>query len=238
MRYRRALITGASRGLGRALAFDLARRGVALVLVARTESDLNVLAATLRERHPGLEVTTVVSDLCHAGERDALLDRIDTGALVADVLINNAGTGSYKPFLEGTRYEIEQAVTMNATVPMLLAHAMLPAMQSLRRGYIINIASDLSRRPLAKMATYVAAKHALLGFSHSLLREAKPYGVKVTAVLPGIIDSAFNGSTEGSKDATWALQPSELASQITALLDTPEHLLVDELAVHPMQQDF
>ncbi len=238
LRYRSALITGASRGLGKALALNLAARGVSLVLVARSAPDLNALRDTVRAQHPNLSVTTAAADLSDPSEREDLLDQIANGTLAAEVLINNAGAGSYKPFLESSREEIEQTIALNTTAPMLLAHAMLPSMQRARCGYIINIASDLARRPLAKMVAYVAAKHALLGFSHSLLREAKPFGIKVTAVLPGIIDSAFNGSVEGSKDVTWAMKPNELAAQISALLDTPEHLLIDELAVHPMQQDF
>lgn len=237
-RYRSALITGASRGLGRALALNLAARGISLTLVARSETDLNELRDTLHAAAPNLAVELVVTDLADSSARALLLDRIASGEIKADVLINNAGIGSYRPFLEGSRDEIVRSMELNATAPMLLAHAMLPAMQANRVGYIINVASDLSRRPLAKMTAYVAAKHALLGFSHSLLREAKPFGIKVTAVLPGIIDSTFNGGVEGSKDVTWALRPSELAAQIAALLDTPEHLVIDELAVHPMQQDF
>lgn len=237
-RYRSALITGASRGLGRALAMNLAHRGIALTLVARSASGLDNLRGTLRAAHPGLPVELVTADLADTTSRAGLLDQIASGAISADILINNAGIGSYAPFLDGTRDEIIRSLELNVTTPILLAHAMLPAMQTKRVGYIINIASDLARRPLANMTAYVAAKHALLGFSHSLLREAKPFGVKVTAVLPGIIDSTFNGGIEGSKDATWALRPAELATQISALLDTPEHLVIDELAVHPMQQDF
>jgi short-subunit dehydrogenase len=103
---------------------------------------------------------------------------------------------------------------------------------------IVNIASDLARRPLANMAPYVAAKHGLLGFSASLLREVKSHGVKVSTVLPGIIDSAFNGAVQGSKDEAWALSCDMLASRIADLLELPGSVVIDELVIHPLHQDF
>jgi short-subunit dehydrogenase len=103
---------------------------------------------------------------------------------------------------------------------------------------IINIASDLARRPLANMAPYVATKFGLLGFSGSLLREARAHGVKVSAVLPGIIDTAFNGAQEGSKQEAWALRAKVLACQVVDLFELPENVVIDELTIHPLHQDF
>ena len=83
-----------------------------------------------------------------------------------------------------------------------------------------------------------ACKHGLLGFSGSLLREAKAHGIKVSTVLPGIIDTAFNGALEGSEEETWALRASALADQVLTLFALPENIVIDELTIHPLQQDF
>jgi short-subunit dehydrogenase len=105
-------------------------------------------------------------------------------------------------------------------------------------GHIVNVGSDLARRPLANMAVYAAAKHGLAGFSHSLLREVKQAGVKVSLVNSGIVDTDFGGAAEGSRDAHWSLQPADLAQLIVQLIEQPGNVVVDELSVHPLGQDF
>ena len=122
---------------------------------------------------------------------------------------------------------------------MLLSHALLPGMIARRRGAIVNVASDLARRYLANMAPYVATKFGLLGFSGSLLREVKQHGIKVMAVLPGIVDTGFGGGAEGSRDESWALRPAALAAQIAGLLELPDNVVIDEVTIHPLhQQDY
>ena len=88
------------------------------------------------------------------------------------------------------------------------------------------------------MAPYVATKFGLLGFSGSLLREARAHGIKVSTGLPGIVDTAFNGAQESSKDERWALRSAALAGQVVALLELPENVVVDELTIHPVHQDY
>jgi 3-oxoacyl-[acyl-carrier protein] reductase len=228
-----ALITGASRGLGAALAGELASRGYRLLLVARSGAELQTLAQTLRARH-GVNVTAFAADLT---DPDAL-QRCAAQALSqgdVDVLINNAGTGRYQPLEQWTPREIAECTALNLTAPMLLAHALVPAMVARRRGMVVNIASDLARRYLANMAPYVATKFGLLGFSGSLLREVKQHGVKVTAVLPGIVDTGFGGGAPG-RDERGALNPEQLAAQIAELLELPPHMVLDEVTLHPLQQ--
>lgn len=99
-----------------------------------------------------------------------------------------------------------------------------------------NVASDLARRYLAKMAPYVATKFGLLGFLGSLLREVKDHGVKVTNVMPGIVDTAFGGGAQGSRDESWALRPAALATQIAELMELSDNAVLDELTIHPLKQ--
>jgi len=236
-RYDTALVTGASRGLGAALAEVLLQRGLRVLLAARSSGDLQALAAALNARHEGraewlsIDLSQPAGLPAFAAEATARLGQVD-------VLVNNAGIGSYKPLAEWSAQEVAECVNVNLLAPMLLSQALLPGWVARRRGMVIHVASDLARRPLANMAPYVASKFGLLGFSGSLLREVKAHGVKVTSVLPGIIDTAFNGAVPGSKEETWALRPAELAERIADLLNLPEHVVIDELTIHPMQQDF
>jgi short-subunit dehydrogenase len=235
--YERALVTGASRGLGAALARELLARGYRVMMVARSGQDLHreidALPAERRER-----AECMVCDLADPRAAEALVGAVQARFGDLDVLINNAGAGAFKPLVHWSADELAAGVHLNLLAPMLLARAVLPGMTARRRGMIVNIASDLARRPLANMAPYVAAKHGLLGFSSSLLREVKAHGIKVSAVLPGIIDSAFDGAAPGSKDEAWALDCDALAGRIADLLELPGSMVIDELTIHPLHQDF
>jgi short-subunit dehydrogenase len=237
MKYKTAIVTGASRGLGRAIGMELARKGLNVMLAARAESELRQNAETLqREGLSNVRYCTV--DL-RSGESIAALfekTRVELGPV--DVLVNNAGIGSYKPFTEWSEEEILDTVSVNLTGLMLCTRQALREMIPARQGWIINIASDLSRRPLPNMAPYVATKFGVLGFASSLLREIKQNQIKVCTVMPGIIDTNFNNSVEGTREETWALRSSTVAQTIAGLLDLPDHVVIDELMIHPLHQDF
>jgi short-subunit dehydrogenase len=198
--YRTALITGASRGLGAALAQVFAARGMALALVARDALALQALGTTLHQRH-GTSVTVIEADLADARATQDAAQRALAALGSVDVLVNNAGVGGYKPLAEWSAEDIVRCNALNLTAPMLLAQALVPLMAARGHGYVINIASDLARRYLANMAPYVATKFGLLGFSGSLQREVKAQRVKITTVMPGIIDTACGGAAEGRRDA-------------------------------------
>lgn len=236
-RYENVLVTGASRGLGAALSRELLARGHRIVLTARNAAELARAAESLRAQH-GERVGWIAADLSDPAAAQALVAQVEHRYGALDALINNAGSGAWKPLVDWTPQEVIACVNLNLIAPMLLSQAVLPGMVARQRGMIVNIASDLARRPLANMAPYVATKFGLLGFSSSLLREARAHGIKVSAVLPGIIDTAFNGAQEGSKDERWALRSAALAGQVVALLELPENVVVDELTIHPVHQDY
>jgi short-subunit dehydrogenase len=233
---RRVLLTGASRGLGAALARGLAARGQPLMLVARNEAALAQRVAECGAA--GVHVAACAADLAIADDCERVARAAEQQFGGIDVLINNAGIGPYRPFTDHSAADIVRIVALNLTAPMLLARALLPGMLARGYGHVVNIASDLARRPLANMAPYVASKFGVLGFAGSLHRELRARGLKVTTVLPGIIDSGFNDAIEGSRDARWAMPTADLARQVIALLDLPAHLVADEIALHPAEGDY
>jgi short-subunit dehydrogenase len=229
------IVTGASRGLGRHLTLQLAQRGDTVLACARDEARL----ATLASIATGGEVRPVPLDLSDARQIAVRLRAAMGGAGDIAGVINNAGIGHYKPFLEHSETELLQILQVNIGSVMQVCHAVLPRLLRQGHGHIVNIGSDLGRRPLANMAAYVASKHALTGFTHSLLREVKSQGVRVSLINPGMIDTDFNGGTEGQGDPHACLSPAALATLILQVIDQPAGLVVDELTVHPLgQQDF
>ncbi|MFO1221115.1 MAG: SDR family NAD(P)-dependent oxidoreductase [Burkholderiaceae bacterium] len=236
-RDRHVLVTGASRGLGAALCAELLARGYRVTGVARSADELRRRRDALPDAQRA-RADWRVCDLADPAATVALVQDMLHRGDAPDVLINNAGAGAFKPLLEWSDHELADCVHLNLLAPMLLARAVLPGMIERRHGTIVNIASDLARRPLANMAPYVAAKHGLLGFSASLLREVKAHGIKVSTVLPGIIDTAFGGATPGSKDEARSLQCDALASRIADLLELPGSMVIDELTIHPLHQEF
>ena len=236
-RLENVLVTGASRGLGAAIGLALLARGHRVVLSARNAADLARSVEALRAQH-GERVQSWVADLADPATAQALVPQVEQRFGALDALVNNAGIGTWKPLIDWSPAEVIACINLNLLAPMLLSQAVLPGMVARKRGLIVNIASDLARRPLANMAPYVASKFGLLGFSGSLLREAKAHGIKVSAVLPGIIDTAFNGAQEGSKEESWALRAQALAVQVVALFGLPENVVIDELTIHPLHQDF
>lgn len=229
-----AFITGASRGLGRHIALALANQGCRIAICARNDESLQQTAAELRAA--GADVIAQSYDVADQHSVEQFVQHVKMQFGHIDYLINNAGLGTYKPFLEHSIAELDQCIDVNLKGILYHCYNVLPIMCAAGAGHIINIGSDLAKRPLANMAPYVAAKHAVLGFSHSLLREFKDKGIKVSAINPGIIDTYFNGGEEGSRDEAWSLSPATLANVVLDVLRQPGSVVIDELTVHPLHQ--
>lgn len=225
------LLTGASRGLGRALSAALLAEGDRVIGLARDAAQLEVLRLEFGERFVPLAL-----DLA---DRAALPARLAGHAALragVDGLIHNAGIGWYRPFLEHSAVELDAVLQVNLGAAMQLCHALLPSMLARGGGQVLFIASDLARRPLAGMAPYVASKHGLAGFAHSLLREFRSQGLRVSLVNPGMIDTGFGGGEPGQGDGQRLLDPAVLAKLLVQVLRQPPGLVIDELSVHPMGQ--
>lgn len=227
------IVTGASRGLGRALALQLAQRGYRVFACARDAGALEALAAAAPARlHP------VCLDLSRPEQIASAFGQVLAQCGELGGVVNNAGIGWYKPFLQHSEAELAELVQVNLLAVMQISRLVLPTLIAQGRGHLVNIGSDLGRRPLANMAPYVASKHALTGFSHSLLREVRAQGVRVSLVNPGIIDTDFGGgSGAGSRDERQYLKPDAVAALIVQLIEQPGYQLVDELSLHPLGQD-
>jgi len=185
-----ALVTGASSGIGRAIAVRLAADGSDLVLVARRAELLEALAGELRATC-GVDVEVLVADLTDPGGLASVEDRLRRDAPV-DLLVNNAGIGAQGRFADIPIEWQEGQVLLNVLAPVRLTHAALEGMLRRGRGGVLNVSSIAGTQPLPNVATYSATKAYLSSFSHSLHEEVRRSGVSVTALLPGFTRTEFH----------------------------------------------
>lgn len=184
-----AVVTGASSGLGRGLAARLADRGMSLVLTGRNDARLNEAAQEIRRSTVKVKVETVTADLSTRSGVSALLDHI--GDRPIEVLVNNAGFGSYGPFAESHADREADEVAVDVSAVIALARAFLPGMLARRSGGILNVASTIAFQPAPYQAVYGASKAFVLSFSQALWAEARAAGAAVTALCPGPTRTGF-----------------------------------------------
>lgn len=184
------LITGASRGIGAELARVFAEQGYDLAITARSQAELDVLADELRGRH-GSNVTVLVHDLTRREAPEAIFAELRQRAITPDVLVNNAGFGTWGPFAETDLAAELELVQVNIAALTHLTKLFLKPMLARKGGKILNVASTASFQPGPIMAVYCASKAYVLSFSEALANELAGSGVSVTALCPGETQSGF-----------------------------------------------
>lgn len=182
-----AVITGASRGIGAAIARDLAARGAGLVLVARSKSAVDRVAEELRES--GTEVWSTVCDVSDPANVDELQLFAEERLGQVDILVNNAGAASSAPIRRHSVEEWNRIMAINATGPFLCTRAFIGSMLDRHYGRIVNVASVTSKMGSPYIAAYTASKHAVLGLTRSVAAEVAKKGVTVNCVCPGYVDT-------------------------------------------------
>jgi uncharacterized protein len=212
-----ALITGASSGIGAALAAELASRGHAVTLVARREERLRSLAMELAAEH-SMEAEVIACDLADPPERKRLLGELTERGAAVEVLVNNAGFGVRGDFATSDTERMLRMVRVNIEAVVDLSGRLLPAMVSRGRGAVINVASMAAFQPLPGSAVYAASKSFVLSFSESLRTELRGRGVTVTALCPGPVRTEFPevagmGDVEARTPELFWASPEEVAHQ-------------------------
>jgi short-subunit dehydrogenase len=179
-----ALITGASSGIGEAFARILAAHGMNLILVARSTEKLRALAQALSKQH-GICADVVPADLCREGAAQEVYQQTQALGVAVDLLVNNAGFGTYGGFDTLAPERDHEEIMLNVTALVDLTHAFVPAMAERKAGGVINVASIAAFQPLPYHAVYGASKAFVLSFSLALWAEYRKHGVRVVALCPG-----------------------------------------------------
>jgi short-subunit dehydrogenase len=193
-----ALVTGASAGIGEAIAVELAAAGVNLVLTARRRERLDLLAERLRTLHK-IQTQVIVADLIQPEAPQQIFDATEGAGLQVDVLVNNAGFGEYGEFVDSKLPMQVTMVQVNCTAVVHLTRLFLPRIVERRRGAVMIVASTASYQPVPYLATYAATKAFDRFLAEALAVEVKRYGVRVSALCPGPTESEF-GQVAGTRN--------------------------------------
>lgn len=216
-----ALVTGASSGIGAAIARELAARGHGVTLVARREERLRTLADELAGAH-GVRAETIAADLGEESARDALEAKLAELGLAVEVLVNNAGFGGFGPFADQDRDHELAMVRLNVEAVLDLEARFLPAMVGRERGAVINIASTAAFQPGPENATYAATKAFVLSHGEAVHEELRGSGVTLTTVCPGPVKTEFaeaagiGGVEERTPGVVWMTAEQIAAAAVKA----------------------
>jgi NAD(P)-dependent dehydrogenase (short-subunit alcohol dehydrogenase family) len=225
-----ALVTGAGRGIGRAIALALGREGVGVTAVSRTASELDALVREIAAAggravaHPG--------DVRDASVCTAAVSRATQAHGRLQILVNNAGIGAHAPVAETTDETWARVLDTNLTAVFRLTRAALPHLGN-GGGHVFMISSLAGSNAIAGMAAYCASKAALDHFARCLMLEVRHQGVKVTTIAPGSVDTAFGG--ERARDAGWMLQPEDVAGAVLDLLRTRDEAHLSRVEMRPLR---
>ena len=227
-----ALITGAGKGLGKAIAIELAKEGVNLGLIARTETDLKTVAQEVKNINPEIKVAYATADITSNEELTSAITNIKKEVGNIDILINNAGVGKFGKFLDLSIEEWENIVKTNVFGAYYATRIILPEMKERQSGDIVNISSSAGLKGAPLTSAYSASKFGLIGMSESLMQEVRKDNIRVFTMTPSTIstDMAKNlNLTDGNPDTT--LQPEDFAELLTAHLKLPRRALVKDVSI-------
>lgn len=231
-----AIITGASKGIGRHIAIQLAQQDYVVVPVARSLDLLNTLAEEITAE--GGACHPFAADLTQEADVNALLDFVGAHFGQVDVLVNNAGVGVFKNVEDLSFADWKGVLAVNLDAMFLLTRACVPHMKARKCGTILTVMSDVSRRTFPRGSVYCASKYAQDAFMSAIRQELRAFNIRVCTVLPGITRTSFDGTpdTEDRK-ADW-LDAAEVARSAVYAITAPANVVIDEITIHPISQDY
>lgn len=226
-----ALITGATKGMGRAIAIALAKQGVNIAINSRKADELEAFKTELLQINPAIKVFTAVAD--GSNKKQLLQFAADAKQALGDVqiLVNNLGTYAYSSILDDSDELFEQMINTNLVPAYELYRFFGKSMIANGEGHIFNICSIAAKDPIAEAGSYTVTKAALLSLNHVMRLEMQPHGVKVTAVIPG---STLTASWDGQDvDKNKMVLPGDIASAVVNVYNMSAGANVDEIIIKP-----
>ena len=222
-----ALVTGGTKGIGRAVAEGLLQAGASVGICARTETEVRTVAAQLGERALGIACDVADHRACAR-----MVERTVARFGRLDILVNNAGLGVFKPVTEMSVEEWRLQVDVNLGGVFYCSKAALPYLVESGDGFIVNVASLASRHAFRGGTGYNASKFGLLGLTEAMMLDVRHDGVRVSLVMPGSVDTHFHGR-EPAPERTWRLHPDDCAVAVLQLLSYPKEAHMSRIEIRP-----
>ncbi len=226
-----ALVTGAGRGIGRAVALGLAGEGAAVALAARSRAELAALAAEIRD--VGGQALAVPTDVSQDAAVETLVEEVVGTLGRLDVLVTAAGVASFGPVAAAKPGDWDAMLAVNLRAVMVCCRAAVGAMLRQRRGTILNIASVAATRPIAGTAAYAAGKAGVVAFSRVLAEEVRGDGIRVGVLLPGAVDTPLWDGVPNRPDRRRMLTPQDVARAAVLMATLPPGAALEELTLLP-----
>jgi 3-oxoacyl-[acyl-carrier protein] reductase len=222
-----AIVTGGTKGIGRAIAEALLREGLSVCIAARKQDEIDTALKEL-----GGAAVGFVCDVRSYAQAKALIVYTTKRLGGLDILVNNAGIGIFETVEETTPEQFRSVLETNLFGVFYCCHEAIPEMRRGGGGYIINISSLAGANPHPRMAAYNASKFGLNGFSEALMQEVRHDNIKVSYIMPGSVNTEFGGDT-ASDEKSWQLTPQDIARVVTDLLHHDDRALPSRVEIRP-----
>jgi 3-oxoacyl-[acyl-carrier protein] reductase len=227
-----ALVTGASRGIGFAIARRLGQMGARVAICARRQAELEHAASILKS--DGVETFALPVDVTQTDQVSSFAAKTGKALGPIDILVNNAGTGVFGPFHEFGEKEWGTVLDTNLKAVFLLSRVVAPEMIRRQTGHIINIGSLAGKNTFANGAIYCASKWGLMGLTGAMAEDLRSHGIRVSVICPGSVATEFPG--QGGKSSSKKLQPEDVAHAVAALVTQAPGSFISEVDIRPTRK--
>ena len=224
-----ALVTGGSRGIGRAIALALTREGAAVGVTARDAEKLDETVRLIREA--GGRAVAVPADIRDEGQVRQMAEAAAAELGPIDILVNNAGVARFEPVLTAKAADWQLMFEVNLLAAMRCAQAVLPSMIERSQGWIINISSSAGVKGYVEQSGYCASKHGLIGFAKALAIETQPHGIRVHSICPGAVDTDMARTHRNIDDPADWMTPQEIADTVVFLASMDGVAMIDNIVM-------
>src|SRR5215831_8301838 len=225
-----ALVTGGTRGIGRAIAERLLTEGARVAICGRSQETVDAAASRLRNLG---KVLGVQADIRRSEQVRAMFQAVDHELGGLDVLVNNAGAGLFKKVADMTPAEWHRNIDLNLNGAFYCAHEALARFRARGGGFIVNISSLAAVNPFSGGAAYNASKFGLNGFTEALMLDHRHDNVRVSSIMPGSVDTEFGGSEFRSGDTSWMIAPEDVAETVVLVLRMPARTMISRVEMRP-----
>ena len=226
-----AVITGAGRGIGRAIAVELGKLGAQVVLSARSRSELEETATRI-----GANASVIPADVRQRDELRQLFEQVATTLGPVDILVNAAGLGIFAPVVDFKDEDFETLIETNLRGIFFASRFVLPSMIERKRGHIVNIASIAGKVGSANRAVYCASKFGVVGFTESLAEEVRQHGIRVSVICPGSTDTRFSPLESSGKSRERMLRPEDVGHAVRMIVTQEPNSFISEVIMRPTQK--